>query len=241
MSLKEAAIKAVDGVVHEYIKNIAQKYNLDPLELLKLWDASHQENSTTEEVPEEKHLLTLLKPELVLLCKKNMLPCKGTKTDLIKILLQAQKSQSPGKQTPAPPENSKTTKGVPAKSILSQLQLSVPTIAIRKNQWGNHEDPQTNLVFDKVSKKVIGKQNPKGCIDELTKDDIIMCQKNKYNFILPENLDRKTSLDDEKIEELDDDEELIEEDDEDIEIEDEEEEDLDEDDDPEDDVDFDEP
>ena len=88
------------------------------------------------------------------------------------------------------------------------MKTNIPTIAIRKNQFGNHEDPNTSFVFDRKTKKVIGKQNDDGTIQDLSKEDINICNKNKYEYILPFNLDKQSKLDDEKVEELDDDEEL---------------------------------
>ena len=103
-------------------------------------------------------------------------------------------------------------------TIVSRLKANVPTVAIRKNSWGNHEDPQTHLVFSKESKKVIGKQNPDGTIAELDKEDINICHKNKYEYVIPENLDKEITLQDVKIDELEEEEEedddLLEEDDE---------------------------
>ena len=47
------------------------------------------------------------------------------------------------------------------------------------------------LVFSKLDKNVIGKQNEDGTIIELTKNDIELCNKFKFKYILPENLNEK--------------------------------------------------
>ena len=51
-----------------------------------------------------------------------------------------------------------------------------PTISIRRNQFGNHAHPETGLIFDIKTKKVIGKQNDDGSIEELTAKDIAFCK-----------------------------------------------------------------
>ena len=88
------------------------------------------------------------------------------------------------------------------------------TIPIRRNQFNNHEHPETCLVFCVKTKKVIGKQQDDGSVSQLTTDDIENCHKFKFEYFVPENLDNKTKLDDEKVEELEeeeeDDEEIIE-------------------------------
>ena len=88
--------------------------------------------------------------------------------------------------------------------LLKNMVKKVPVIAIRKNQYGNHEHPDTHLVFDNKLKKVVGVQQDDGSIASLTKLDIDMCNKFKFAYVLPDNLDNG-KLDDEKVDELDDD------------------------------------
>lgn len=52
-------------------------------------------------------------------------------------------------------------------------------ITVRKNIYGNWEHPATNLVFDRFSREVCGKQGT-GVILPLTEEDIDLC--NKYKF-----------------------------------------------------------
>ena len=82
-------------------------------------------------------------------------------------------------------------------------------------------------MFDK-NKKVYGKQNTDGSVDKLTEKDIDICNKYKFLYILPTNLDEKSGLDDqidEDEEELDSDEEELEDEEEEL-LEDESEEEL---------------
>ena len=201
--------KSIDNIVKLYIKNISQKYNLKNEDLLKDWYSDNtKEDTLNEDTKEntkentlnEQYLFKCVKPELVLLCKSKGLKTTGTKTELISYLLDSSKKID--------------KKTIP--DILQKIKNTIPTIAIRKNQYGNHEDPNTSFIFDRKTKKVIGKQNIDGNIDELSKDDIIICNKYKYDYVLPFNLDVNSNLNDEKVDELDDEDE-----DDDVDIEDE--------------------
>ena len=67
----------------------------------------------------------------------------------------------------------------------------------------------TGLIFDQASHKVIGKQNKNGTIDQLTDDDIETCNKYKFPYVLPQNLN-SNSKNSASVEGLDDDEEDVE-------------------------------
>lgn len=98
----------------------------------------------------------------------------------------------------------KATPKVLTAPVLKSLTTQIPTIAIRRNQFGNHEHPETSFIFDKKTKKVIGKQNSNGKIDDLTSADIETCKKMKFEFTIPKNLGSKSA--DAKINELEEDE-----------------------------------
>ena len=134
------------------------------------------------------------KTEIQALCKEKALKCSGTKIQLIDILLGC----SIGK--------SKKTAVIKPTPIETKIANQSSTIAIRRNQYGNHEHPETGLIFDNKTKKVIGKQNDDGSIDGLTVDYIDLCNKYKFNYTLPDDLEQKTSLDDLDIDELEEDE-----------------------------------
>lgn len=227
MSFCQSVTKAVDTVVEKYISAVAEKYNLPKEELLELWAGKEASSNIATGDLDPLYLAKALKPELVKLCKERGLPTKGTKPELIAIL-------QGGKVTEKEPSAKKTTtekKNVP--EILKQLKVNIPTVPIRKNKFGNMEDPKTSFVFDRKTKKVIGKQLENGTIAELTKDDINICNREKYEYVLPSNLDRQSTLEDEKVEELDEEledeeEELEEEEEELLEEEDEEEEEFEE-------------
>ena len=200
MSFSQSVTKAVDAVVEKYISTIATKYDLPKEELFGLWSGKEIVNNMSTEDLDPVYLAKALKPELVKLCKERGLKCTGTKPELIAILQGGkvvEKAPS-GKKSPSGKKN------VP--EILKQLKVNIPTVPIRKNKFGNMEDPKTSFVFDRKTKKVIGKQLEDGTIAELTKEDINTCNREKYEYVLPSNLDKQLNLEDEPVEELDDEE-----------------------------------
>ena len=165
---------------------------------------------------DETTLSQYKKPELQALCRQKALKCTGTKEQLIGYLLEKNtiaSDKTPSKKE-APVKKTIEVKNV-STPVAKKLTSSIPTVAIRRNQHGNHEHPDTSLVFDKKTKKAIGKQNEDGTIDDLTLEDIDVCNQWKFQYVLPSNLDKKTELKDVKVEELDyEDDEMLESDEE---------------------------
>lgn len=61
-------------------------------------------------------------------------------------------------------------------------------ILIRRNKFNNYEETQTGLVFHKVTKKVIGKQNSDGTIStDLSEEDIKNVNKYKFQIDCKDN------------------------------------------------------
>ena len=69
------------------------------------------------------------------------------------------------------------------------------------------------MIFNKHTKKVIGKQHSDGQIVELSHSDIDLCNKYKFSYNLPENLNKKSTLDDIQIDDLDSDKDSVDNDD----------------------------
>jgi hypothetical protein len=231
MSLNQTVTKAVNEVINKFIKNIATKYDLDPNELLAEWEDNKISTKPIVNKPldtkpivnksldtdniDQNTLSQYKKTELQDLCRKRSLKCTGTKEQLISFLLGKDVTISE-----KPTEKKAETKIV-SSPVVKKLTSSIPTVAIRRNQFGNHEHPDTSLVFDKKTKKAIGKQNEDGTIEDLTEDDIDICNKWKFSYIIPDNLDKKTKLTDVKVEELEDDEILESDEEEEVPVEDE--------------------
>jgi len=220
MSLKQTLDKSIGNIIKEYTKLIADTYNLDSEKLMELWEDSSSVGCDADDPPpppppppsqpkepeelDPVYLLKCKKPELKALCKKRGVRCTGTKAQLIGYL----QGKSPSTKKSAKKSAKKnTSKNSDKKSsnIVKNIVKNIPVIAIRKNQYGNHEHPETHLVFNDKLKKVVGVQCDDGTVSKLTKADIDICNKFKFSYVTPSNLDN-SKLDDEQIEELDDDE-----------------------------------
>ena len=219
MSLQQT----VNNVINDHMQNFFQKVvdkhpQITLKELEEIWS---NPSSTTkdEDFPKflapptditHEYLLKCLKPELVGLCKKYNVKTTGTKTELLNTLREKLFSTDATQETKVEPTKKpiKTTET----PVIKKLSATIPTVAISRNKFGNHEHTETSLIFDKKSKKVIGKQNSDGSIDELTAEDINLCNKHKFEYILPNNLDKNVKINT-TVEELDDDEEIVESDD----------------------------
>lgn len=225
MSLSQSVTKAVDEVIHIFMQQIANKYDLDPSELLAEWEGGSPEKevgkkvvkkaspkkSSVTDIPsasddiDQDALLKQKKPELQALCRQRGVKCTGTKAELIGYLLGKESSATPKKAVAvAKKASAKKTKAKVAETpVAKKLTAKVPTVAIRRNQFNNHEHPESSLIFDKKSKKVIGKQNDDGTIEDLTSEDIDLCHQYKFEYTLPDNLDKKARLEDVQVDELD--------------------------------------
>jgi len=238
MSLQQTLNKVINEYLQNFFQNIIARHpNISIEELEKLWNTSGVVSSTPKEEEEDcskfldiptditqEYLLKCLKPELIGLCKKYNVKTTGTKNELLCALREKLFSNPKVVEETSSIVKSSSKKTVEPVPVIKKLLATIPTVAISRNKFGNHEHSETSLIFDKKSKKVIGKQNSDGSIDELTEDDINLCNKYKFEYILPSNLDNNTKnnitideLDDEEIVESDDDldeEELLEEEDE---------------------------
>jgi hypothetical protein len=219
MSLNQTVTKALNEAINNFIKQISIKYDLNSDDLLSEWNGGSSptkaktkpktisSDKTESNNMDETTLSQYKKSELQDLCRQKALKCTGTKEQLIGFLL--------GKNEASSVKKTEDTKKIVTPPVVKKLTSSIPTVAIRRNQHGNHEHPDTSFVFDKKTKKAIGKQNEDGTIDDLTLEDIDICNQWKFQYVLPENLDKKTELKDVKVDELDyEDDEVLESDEE---------------------------
>ncbi len=185
----------VNETMEMFIEKLSNTYKINKDELYELWN----KQSTTQTL-NETDLNKLSKQKLIELCKSKGLKCSGTKEVLINIL---QNKDNISKISPKKTSNASSKKP----DVVKQITSFIPNISIYRNKFNNFEHKETLFIFDKPSQKVIGKQNENGKIDSLTKDDINLCNKYKFSYIIPENLDTKNNLNSIHIEELEDEDE----------------------------------
>lgn len=218
-SFKLKVEQSLNHVFVDYIQQISLKYKIPCDELLHLWNGNvgkKEEENVIENEEEEKvveneekkiienkeedeidpeKILKASKAELVAMCKKKGKKCSGTKNELISRLVSkpvVKKTKKKKKELKTPP-------------VIKKINASIPAIQIRKNKFGNYEHVESGLIFNKHTKKVIGKQHSDGQIIELSHSDIDLCNKYKFSYNLPENLNKKSTLDDIQIDDLDSD------------------------------------
>ena len=176
--------KIVENFVESYIDLIHEKFPGTDKKILKdLCNA----NSTTP----TSSTSIFKKPKSGAANELMNLKVSGSKCDLIKRIEEK--------------ELNKVVKKVNAEykppPVLKKLVEPIQQIKITRNAFQNYEHEETHFVFDNVTKKVIGKQNSDGTISDLTHDDIDICNKYKFPFVIPENLDKNKTTEEEYEEE----------------------------------------
>ena len=227
-SLSDSIFKAVDDIINVFITKVSDKYKIDENELFDMWKNGTSTNSiiispvvkdvkakvSNADSGKKNVLSKLSKSELVTMCKSKGLKVSGTKEGIIERILENEtvNISTPTKTSP------KKAGGSP--QIVKKLAEKIPVITITKNNFGNFEHDETGFVFDNKTQKVYGKQNKNGTISSLQHSDIDLCNKFKFDFVIPNNLNSKSGdaeleLDDDDMldvdDELDEDEEELEE------------------------------
>lgn len=109
------------------------------------------------------------KNDLLKICKTQNKSANGTKYDLVLRILNLEEKMNKNRET-------------------LEKQPSI-ILRIEKNSYGNYVHKDTGLVFDKNTRKVIGKQLENGNIRPINRSDIEICQKYKFQYNLPNQLD----------------------------------------------------
>ena len=128
----------------------------------------------------------LSKKELINLCKSKKIKCTGTKEMLIEFLIKEENGSSISSKKPTEKAQQKLDFNIKQSS---KNPLSKPSeIKLKKNNEGNYMHSETNFIFDKETKKVIGKQVG-SIVNTLKLDDIENCKKFNFDYDIPLNLD----------------------------------------------------
>jgi hypothetical protein len=86
--------------------------------------------------------------------------------------------------------------------VIKKLNDAKPQVVIKRNSHGNYEHPETRLVMDRESKKIMGKQQDDGTVSQLTSEDIDNCKLWKLSYVLPKTLSSDSDNKEEVKEEL---------------------------------------
>jgi hypothetical protein len=165
-------------------------------------------------------LVKYTRDELAAVCKKLGLKVSGKKQELLDRILEKQgvsgenkeKSESPKAKESKVVEKKEAKKRSPAKKkedseVVKKITSYIPQINLKRNKWGNYEHLETKLVFDPETQQVIGKQEENGDVVEIDEQDIENCNKFKFSYKMPENLNKgKKDMDNVKIDELEEEE-----------------------------------
>ena len=188
MSYFQNISNVLDNEVTSFLKNVSTTFKISESELLEMWKTQNSsptpvQVSSTPLPPTtaaENSLLKLSKSELVEMCKGKGLKVSGSKTDLVSRIQESEnKKTNIFKKDDAPK----------VKNVVNKLAEKIPVIQIKKNKYGNFEHTETGLLYDNKTAKIYGKQNSDGSVEKLTKDDIDTCNKYKFSYIIPDNLD----------------------------------------------------
>ena len=151
-----------------FLNEVNNRFGIEVDELKRIWELCNNQSISDTEYKKMK------KPELVRLCNEAGVNAKGKKSDLITRLLSC--------------KNKTNVIDIAIKNSERSI------IKIRKNSFNNYTHESSSLVFDPNESIVIGKQTANGTVVELTVDDINTCNKLKFEYNLPDDLN--TSIED---------------------------------------------
>ena len=180
MSLSNNIQNTISQTINLFIEEVSTKYNLNKKDLLNIWNGSggkSDENISKNENNNLNNLLKLNKNELIELCKSKSLKVTGSKNELAERILSCVENKNIYNNTNKIP-------------IVKKLIEKIPSIQLKRNKFENFEHPETSFVFNNKTQKVYGKQNSDGTVSNLTTDDIDLCNKYKFSYYIPDNLDK---------------------------------------------------
>lgn len=233
-TLSKSLYSVVSQSVDEFSQIVASKYNVSKEEVLELWNSKVSSELKVVETKEKKpsRPRTTKSAE----AKDDSATCSyefkkgknsGTKctarvcADSSKYC-RKHKSQDDKEETGTKTEkkaapkatSSKAKKSAEAKeketAAVKKLSDTKSSLVIRRNKHGNYVHSETQLVLDKDSKEVYGRQNDSGEIDPLTAEDIELCRKFSFKYRLPTTLSSNNQEEDVEDEDIEEEEEEIE-------------------------------
>ena len=247
MSFSQVLSDSVNKVIETYISKVSSQFNISKEDLLKLWNGekvstsatTKAQESTVAPLPLSPELANLSYKELVAQCKSRGLKAVGNKEQLLERLTgganasanvssseskvsESNATESKPKSRSSSSKKTKTKKDAEEpvqKPVIKSVQATIKPMEIKKNKFGNFENPETGFIFDRASREVIGKQGADGKVLPLEESDIETCNKFKFKYVLPDNLnskDKKVVIEDMEEEDVADEEEVLEEEEEEV-------------------------
>lgn len=153
----------------DFILIICNRFELNHTLAKQLWTEYHNYSK-------------LKKSDLVSLCNEGNYENRGLKKELIQSLLDKT------------PRESSTPKGSPTKvvkklDVVEKIIENKPIIEIQKNKHGMYEHLETNMIFDKITKHVIGRNvTDNGEVSVLQEQDFETCKRFGFDVCIPANL-----------------------------------------------------
>jgi hypothetical protein len=203
----------INNTVSKFIHLISEKYSLDYDELYAEWNstgnlrvnASIKTMISKESEKPKPSKLNISNAELSLqtvdvlkgMCKDRGLKCSGKKSELIERLKGTDSvniSESNEKANEETKVKVQTNKSKSVPDIFKKIEKT--QFAIRRNNFGNYEHDETGFLFNDI-KKVYGVQMEDGSLRCINKEDIDICNKYKFAYIIPENLNTNDQEDEE--------------------------------------------
>ena len=171
---KEQLERSVDDLIRSFISDVSSKFNISKDDLNNMWDKKEDKvvnkeegcgNKGGEEDIEKYNKMK--KSDLVNICNELKISKSGKKGDLINRIIKKQNRKD---------------------NIIDKLNLSLNSIVIKKNEYNNYVHIPTSFVFNRDTKCVIGKEVEEGQIVQLNKNDINICNKYKFKYNIPDDL-----------------------------------------------------
>ena len=165
---------SVDNLIRNFISDVSSKFNISKDDLNNMWNK--KDNKDTKIINKEdigkvdddmEKYKNMKKNDLVKICNELKISKSGKKEELINRIIKKQNRKD---------------------NIIDKLNLSLNSIVIKKNEYNNYVHIPTSFVFNKDTKCVIGKEVEEGQIVQLNKNDINICNKYKFKYNIPDDL-----------------------------------------------------
>ena len=194
MSLIDEITKVINGRVAAFAAAVSEKCDVPITDIAEIWEKATGSTVPTQAVPstiippmDDLDLLKANKSELAAECKRRGIRHIGKKAELLGRLMSGEVPVTVAKVKKM--TKKQATAKMEGTDIIKKVKQD--NITVGANKFGNYEHEITGLVFSNES-EVIGRQNDDGSVDPLTDELIELCNKYKFDYAIPLNLDEKT-------------------------------------------------